>query len=542
MNRKNKNRGGSAEERFLWLCLCGVFCLSICFIALKGRKYLDSDMSSEMILANLLNQEGGILSKNWYYSTELRVFCLQPFYRIGLLLQPHDWYMARVIGQALCLLATIASYLYMGHQLELRYNGLLSAIAFACPFGTWYLLYGIYGGYYLPHMMLLMLCFGLSLALLKDASRRRKAWQFGWFLVLCLVSGLNGVKSIMALFAPLLMASAVVFIEQLHTQGYKKSTRDYLILSAVGFLMGAAGYIINSKVLTANYHFPDYTSYMWGTISLASILDSWSSLIGLFGFQTDSAWTTTPEIFSIRGLLGLFGLVMAAALVFSVVRLFVQWKKLGFSTRILLLTFSFGVVLQGFMFETFGGGLFKGPRYWLTCLPLAFAVIHAEIEAEDYRYEVSRRIAGAGFLFCIACTSAASILTFMKTPLLAKTELKPLSDWLVEQGYTQGYATFWNGNVLTEWSSNQLEMWLVDDLSDPQPKQWLQYTSHNTPPEGRIALVTDKGELEKFGLEDLYGAENMVYENHSGYLVFDYDSYDAMAEQLSTVHTTSEEE
>ncbi len=499
-------------------------------------------MSSEMILANLLNQEGGILSKNWYYSTELRVFCLQPFYRIGLLLQPHDWYMARVIGQALCLLATIASYLYMGHQLELRYNGLLSAIAFACPFGTWYLLYGIYGGYYLPHMMLLMLCFGLSLALLKDAGRGRKAWRFGWFLVLCLVSGLNGVKSIMALFAPLLMASAVVFVEQLHTQGYKKSTRDYLIVSAVGFLMGAAGYIINSKVLTANYHFPDYTSYMWGTISLASILDSWSSLIGLFGFQTDSAWTTTPEIFSIRGLLGLFGLVMAAALVFSVVRLFVQWKKLGFSTRILLLTFSFGVVLQGFMFETFGGGLFKGPRYWLTCLPLAFAVIHAEIEAEDYRYEVARRIAGAGFLFCIACTSAASILTFMKNPLLAKTELKPLSDWLVEQGYTEGYATFWNGNVLTEWSNNQIEMWLVDDLSDPQPKQWLQYTSHDTPPEGRIALVTDKGELEKFGLENLYGTENMVYENHSGYLVFDYDSYDAMVEQLSTVHIPSEEE
>lgn len=532
MNHQNKKQSTSTEEKIFWLCLCGAFCLSICFIALKGRKYLDSDMSSEMILANLLNQEGGILSKNWYYSTELRVFCLQPFYRIGLLLQPHDWYAARVIGQALCLLATIASYLYMGHQLNLRYNGLLSAIAFACPFGTWYLLYGIYGGYYLPHMMLLMLCFGLSLALLKEAGRGRKAWRFGLYLVVCLVSGLNGVKSIMALFAPLLMASAVVFVEQLHTEGYKKSTRDYLIISAVGFLMGAAGYIINSKVLTVNYHFPDYTSYRWGTISLASILDSLSSLIGLFGFQTDSAWPTTPEIFSIRGLLGLFGLVMAAALVFSVVRLFVQWKKLGFSTRILLLTFSFGVVLQGFMFETFGGGLFKGPRYWLTCLPLAFAVIHAEIEAEDYRYEVSRRIAGVGFLFCIACTSAASILTFMKNPLLARTELKPLSDWLVEQGYTQGYATFWNGNVLTEWSSNQIEMWLVDDLSDPQPKQWLQYTSHNTPPEGPLVLVTDKGELEKSGLEDLYGAENMIYENHSGYLVFDYDSYDEMVEQL----------
>ena len=35
----------------------------------RGRPYLDSDMSSEMVLANLLNQEGGLLSANWWYST-----------------------------------------------------------------------------------------------------------------------------------------------------------------------------------------------------------------------------------------------------------------------------------------------------------------------------------------------------------------------------------------------------------------------------------------------------------------------------------------
>lgn len=117
MTFRRIGKGKSREEKCLWLCLCAALLISICFIALKGRKYLDSDMASEMILANLLNQEGGVLSKNWFYSTELRVFCLQPFYRIGLLIQPHDWYMARVIGQMLCLIATIVSYLYMGHNL-----------------------------------------------------------------------------------------------------------------------------------------------------------------------------------------------------------------------------------------------------------------------------------------------------------------------------------------------------------------------------------------------------------------------------------------
>ena len=540
MTFRRIGKGKSREEKCLWLCLCAALLISICFIALKGRKYLDSDMASEMILANLLNQEGGVLSKNWFYSTELRVFCLQPFYRVGLLIQPHDWYMARVIGQTLCLIATIVSYLYMGHQLGLRYNGLLSAIAFACPFGTWYLLYGIYGGYYLPHMMLLMLCFGLFLALRKENKHGRKILQESLFVMLCLVSGLNGVKSIMALFAPLLMASAVLFVQQLHVEGYKRSELQCLINSGIGFLAGGAGYIVNSKIFTTQYHFPDYTTYAWGTISLASIFDSWSSLLGLFGFQTDSSWQTLPEVFSIRGLLGLFGLVMAAVLIFSAIRLFTQWKNLQYATKILVLTFTMDVVLQGFMFETFGGGLFKGPRYWLTCIPLAFAVIHSEIENEKYRYPVARVVASAGFLFCIACTSAASILTFMKCPLLAKTELKPLCDWVVEHGYTQGYATFWNGNVLTEWSNNQLEMWVVDNLKDLELKQWLQYTSHEEPPTGEIVLVTDKGELENAGLQALYGAENMVYENHNGFLVFTYDNYEQMKEQLQAAESMAQ--
>lgn len=128
----------------------------------------------------------------------------------------------------------------------------------------------------------------------------------------------------------------------------------------------------------------------------------------------------------------------------------------------------------------------------------------------------------------------------MKCPLLDKTELKPLCDWVVEHGYTQGYATFWNGNVLTEWSNNQLEMWVVDNLKDLELKQWLQYTSHEEPPTGEIVLVTDKGELENAGLQALYGAENMVYENHSGFLVFTYDNYEQMKEQLQTAESMAQ--
>ena len=46
---------------------------------LNGRidRLLDSDMSSEMILGQLLARNNGILSDQWYYSTELRVLNTQ---------------------------------------------------------------------------------------------------------------------------------------------------------------------------------------------------------------------------------------------------------------------------------------------------------------------------------------------------------------------------------------------------------------------------------------------------------------------------------
>ena len=43
------------------------------FLNARINALLDSDMSSEMVLAQLLAKENAALSTHWYYSTELRV-------------------------------------------------------------------------------------------------------------------------------------------------------------------------------------------------------------------------------------------------------------------------------------------------------------------------------------------------------------------------------------------------------------------------------------------------------------------------------------
>lgn len=163
-----------------WLIAAFAYLTTMLLIAAKGRPYLDSDMSSEMVLANLLNQEGGLLSANWWYSTELRVFYLQIFYRLGLLLFPQDWFMARVFGQALWMLALFAAYIYMARGMGLTQSGAWGVAALACPFGAWYFWYGAYSGFYLPNMILILFSLGAVLRLLKPKAgvRRAAQWRF----------------------------------------------------------------------------------------------------------------------------------------------------------------------------------------------------------------------------------------------------------------------------------------------------------------------------------------------------------------------------
>ena len=42
-----------------------------------GVHHIDTDDSAEMVLAQFLNQKGALMSREWYYSTEIRVLNTQ---------------------------------------------------------------------------------------------------------------------------------------------------------------------------------------------------------------------------------------------------------------------------------------------------------------------------------------------------------------------------------------------------------------------------------------------------------------------------------
>lgn len=81
-----------------WLA---VWYLAACFFVIRfANNYIDSDMSSELVLARLLADEGSLISKNWFYSTELRVLNTQLVF-MPLFLVFDNWHTVRVLGTAL---------------------------------------------------------------------------------------------------------------------------------------------------------------------------------------------------------------------------------------------------------------------------------------------------------------------------------------------------------------------------------------------------------------------------------------------------------
>ena len=89
---------------------------------------------------------------------------------------------------------------------------------------------------------------------------------------------------------------------------------------------------------------------------------------------------------------------------------------------------------------------------------------------------------------------------------------------------------------MTEWSSGQLEMWVVHDFNSLSIYQWLQSTSHSVPPEGEVFLLSTHSELSSMGLDELPQYSNIIYDEEDGYIVLAYSNTDEM---LSIIHSVN---
>ena len=513
-----------------WLIAAFAYLTTMLLIAAKGRPYLDSDMSSEMVLANLLNQEGGLLSANWWYSTELRVFYLQIFYRLGLLLFPQDWFMARVFGQALWMLALFAAYIYMARGMGLTQSGAWGVAALACPFGAWYFWYGAYSGFYLPNMILILFSLGAVLRLLKPKAGVRRAVQWAILAIVCFAAGLSSMKTLMAMFLPLPVAAAAMAAREFRKNGAFGETKRLLIVSVIASAIAFFGYLINAAVLTKRYSYIGSGVEMFSAFGIDDFLSSISRFFALFGYPADSYWDTNIRVLSIPGVLGAFGILTALAIAVSLVRLLKRADALSVPERLAPVLFLSMILVEGMIFTVTGG--WANGAYWLLVVPFAFPVLQLEVETERVRLPQTRKIAVLGLCVCLFATSATSVFILFRRGMRTDERLMAAAEELDARGYTQGYATPWHANAVTEWTSGRVEVWTTIDFSTGEALHWLQSKAHEQPPEGRVFVLATMGELEEAGAAALADSSNRVYTDGE-YVILDFENVEAMKRAFS---------
>lgn len=500
---------------------------------LNGKTLLDADEASEMILAQHLNEEGGILSKTWYYSTELRVINTQLVYKIGIRIFPTDWHAARTFSIAILMLILLVSYLYFVRQLGLGKYGLWTAIALMVPFSTEYSYTVLYGGFYVPHISIIFVGLGLFLQVLQMQHRIGRIMLFVLSVLLAFGSGLGGVRQFLVLYAPLFMTVFLLMVKDtIHSSHLgeiigRRTGKTFLFVASI-LISCLAGVAVNSKFLSKIYTFEDYSDVSLNSIDLSRFwgyLDSWFQLMGYEG---------CAELRDITGMAAICGLILCFLAAICAVIIVKVRARLTEGERIVALFSIVSLLLNTFFYLLANNPM---PRYLMPAVVMTFPVIGMGLKYLPEQNGVWSKIGIAVLIFCVLGQSTNYMYyhAFKDHGTLLTAEEK-VAYWLADHGYRNGYATFWNANNMVELTDGKLEMWGIETEQgeilwyELENSHWLQVKAHDTRmPDGKVFLLLNQEEKNEGNdaKTSLVDQRRLVYQE-DGYYVYTFDSADEM--------------
>ena len=501
----------------VWLLLCYA---AICtYIAKCGTAFIDSDMSSEMVLSKLISQEGGVLSKSWYYSTELRVLNIQlvlaPLFHVF-----DSWQTVRTVGSAILLALLAATYIFMARGLNISLNtALLSAGVLMLPLSGSYTYSVLTGLFYIPHVCISFVLFGLLCRYSKCSSQKKSCVLLAVTAAISLIAGLGGVRQLFVFMAPAAAAAVLGLlckIKEEDAAAGRKILRVALISLAAAFI----GLAVNKLIFPGIYSFCDYGNNTYGrtvlfeSFSFESLEFCISSILELCGFKTGA-------IFS--GYL-IYNLLCAAVFLAAAlsIRQLLKDREFDYAEKYTAIYLLCGLALlaAAFCFTDMD----KITRYFVPVLAFALPCICMCLE----KIKLDGKIKKSCTAVLLALFALCSLNTYRQMfPADTNTELKNVVSYLEQEGFTEGYSSFWNGNIITELSDGKIEMRIVstDLITERDDMQyvykWLQNKSHTeTVPDSRFFLILSAAEDENCGLD-----QSPIYRSDI-YTIYAFDSYE----------------
>ena len=215
------------------------------------------------------------------------------------------------------------------------------------------------------------------------------------------------------------------------------------------------GYAVNAKWFAANYQFQGQDYIAFGPFDPDRLAALVNALLAAFGWEKGSFFSPTA-LFNLAAVLWLgFSVVWAVRLARGGAAVPLPH---GCSGRFTWLGFAVLFFLYGFT----NSGM--SDRYVLPLTVFAVPLVETWLPQakRSFRRQPCRAFALPGRVLALHgvaqyCTAAAATNTNVD-----------LAAFLVNNGYTQGYASFWDGNILTELSDGRIEVWGLAQNTEPE--------------------------------------------------------------------------
>lgn len=493
--------------------LCLAFVILFVFAYSRMKYFINSDYASELILSKMLREDGGILSSGWFYSTELRVLNTQLVFAL-LFHITDNWQIVRIAGTVILWLLLLASVFYFSYQAGIKRYFPILGLLLLLPFSEQYFLYVVMGVYYIPHLIIAFLTLGMLFHMdhLSMDSGKGRIVLLGLNMLLALIAGMGGMRELFVLYVPLFLAGIMAGFKS----GFHFALEKWAVkVSGLLLIFSGIGYIINSKILSRYYSFKSFGDIQWKYFRFENVQDLINGFLYFHGWRKDRAVLSTYTLNNIT-CMGILILVTAGIIWY--VR---NGTKPDQRFRLLLWFY----LISGFMFI----GLYLMTdmgylhRYWILTLiwelPL---LLHWYDRCDNASVKKTCHIT-------LGLVVLSSLIVYCGYGKLEWNFLEFYPDnqgkeeiiaTLEEEGYVQGYATFWNANVMTELSNGKIEMWaLPDSLSSYEVYPWLQKKEHQQAgPNGRYFVMFSEEELGSPLWEEM-SDEQIIYTGN-GYVIY----------------------
>ena len=448
---------------------------------------LDSDMSSELILSKLLSEEKGILSTNWYYSTEIRVINTQLIFSF-LFLFIKNWRIVRILGIVILDLILLFSFLFLCSELKIKHASWLS-IMIVGAFSGEYMNFVLLGSYYIPYIATAFIIITLFIKRVRDNSKKFILTILLYLLVF--FDALAGFRMVVVLFAPLFGTTMLLMILYCFKDLIKRKTDfdklylNYIREAFIIFCVSLVGLLINKVFLSKIYSFDNYGTAIYITRDpigrLIEVLSAWSRL---FAFESGNIGFITIDYFLYR-ILPIIFMVLAFIMC---VNILVRFREYDINDIFITMFFVASSAFVSSIFFVSDTAITS--RYLLMNFIFVVPVLGIIIKKNNYIIPI----------LVVLCA-----LTFNNTGHWIKSmyndvrnyDLLNIRELLNDNETKNGYASFWNANVLTELSNGEIEVWNYGfglDIFDPYSMhEWLQLKKHMIKkPEGKTFLIIDK--------------------------------------------------